>query len=276
MILHESTEGPGAVDQQRLSGAALRVGVWSWALVMLIGQWLFLYYLLALYGVATATGNIEDWNRAGLFKGHIPGDAPGNLAFGAHVLLSTIIMFGSMLQLVPQIRARAIAFHRWNGRAFLLAAVTVSLAGLYMVWVRDATFEPVNKVAVTIDGVLILVFVAVAWRAARAGDIARHRRWALRTFMVVNAVFFIRIFSSGWVVFTDGAGMTDDMDGPMNHFFQFAQFLLPLAVLELYLRARASARPLLRFATALVLLLGAVYMGAGEVRHLTKKFSLLA
>jgi hypothetical protein len=264
------------VDGERLSGVALRVAAWSWALVMLIGQWLFLYYLVALYGVATVTGHVEGWNKAHLFKGYVPGDVLGNIAFGAHVLLAAVIMFGGMLQLVPQIRARAIGFHRWNGRAFLLVALTSSLDGLYMVWVRHATFEPVNSVAVSIDAVLILAFVAVAWRAALARDIDRHRRWALRTFMVVNAVFFIRIFVSAWVALTGGAGMTNGMDGPMNYFFEFACYLLPLAVLELYLRAGSSGRPILRVTAAVVLLLGAVYMGIGTVPYMTHKLGLLA
>jgi hypothetical protein len=70
------------------------------------------------------------------------------------------------------------------------------------------------------------------------------------------------------------------MDGPMNYFFQFAQYLLPLAVLELYLRAGTGAgadgRARLRLAAALVLLLGAVYMSVGTVRYMTHKLGMLA
>lgn len=264
------------VDRPRPLDTALRVSAWSWAIVMMIGQWLFMYYLLALYGVATATGNIEGWNKAGLFKGYIPGDIAGNIAFGAHVLGGAVIMFGGMLQLVPQIRARAIGFHRWNGRVFAVVALTASLDGLYMVWVRQATFESVNTIAVSIDAVLILGFVALAWRAAVAGDIDRHRRWALRAFMVVNAVFFIRILHAAWAVLTGGAGTTKDMDGPMNHFFQFGQFLLPLAVLELYLRAHASARPVLRATAVIVLVLSTVYLAIGILRYMPYKLGRLA
>src|SRR6185436_12355519 len=186
------------------------------------------------------------------------------------------VSFGGALQLIPQIRARAIAVHRWNGRAFLVAAVVVSLGGLYIKWVRNVrllsleTTAPwratvlVNAVAVSLNAVLILVFVALAWRAARVRDIDSHRRWALRTFLVVNGSgFFIRVATAAWSVFAPGAGMGKFGNGPMNYFWFFAAYLLPLGVLELYLRGRASARPIVRFATAIVLVAFTACMIAG-------------
>jgi hypothetical protein len=157
----------------------------------------------------------------------------------------------------------------------MLAAVAASVGGLYMVWVRRTAANTVNGVAVSLDAVLILVFVTLAWRAALARDLGRHRRWALRAFMVVNAVFFVRIFTFAWILFTQGAGMTERMNGPMNHFLEFAAYLLPLAVLELYLRARASARTLLRFATAFVLLVATAYMATGTYAYTAYKWRML-
>jgi hypothetical protein len=45
----------------------------------------------------------------------------GNAFFGAHVLMAAVLTLGGTLQLVPQIRARLIAFHIWLGRVFLVA-----------------------------------------------------------------------------------------------------------------------------------------------------------
>jgi hypothetical protein len=268
MILGEYAEVSQVVDRRGRSDAALRAGAWCWAAVMLIGQWLFVYYLVAMYGGSTLSGRFEAWNRSHLIKGYIAGDTPGNVALAVHILVATIVWLGGVLQLVPQIRERAIWFHKWNGRVFAVAALAASIDGLYMVWVRGAAIELVGSLSVSLDAVLILAFVAVAWRAALAGDIDRHRRWALRAFMVVNAVYFVRVLVFGWLVVTGGAGMTKVMDGPMNYF-------LPLGVLELYLRARASARRVLRFAAALVLLLAIVYMGAGTVALTMSKFGRL-
>lgn len=47
------------------------------------------------------------------------------------------------------------------------------------------------------------------------------------------------------------------------YFCKLGSYLLPLAVLELYLRGRASTHPATRFATALVLVLVIVYTAVG-------------
>lgn len=250
---------------QYLADVVLRSAVGCWFLVTLVGQWLFMYYIVALYGAPTVSGHFEGWARkTTLLRGYVPGDTAGNLAFAAHVLFAAVVSFGGALQLIPQIRDHAIAVHRWNGRAFLAAAIVISGGGLYMVWVRHASLHLVNAVAVSLNAVLILVFVAVAWRAARAGDIDRHHRWALRTFLVANASgFFIRVASAAWSVFTAGAWTGKGATGPMDYFFEFASYLLPLGVLELYLRGRASDRPIVRFATAMLLVAFTAYMIAG-------------
>jgi uncharacterized membrane protein len=224
-----------------------------------------MYYVVALYGASTVTGHFEDWaKKTTLFKGYIAGDTAGNLAFASHVLLAAVVAFGGTVQLIPQIRARAIAVHRWNGRAFLAAAVVVGVGGLYMVWVRGARFDLIQAGAVSLNATLILVFVALAWRAARERNIESHRRWALRTFMVANAAgFFVRVLYGGWSVFTAGAGTSKDMDGPINYLFAFAPYLLPLAVLELYLRARDSGSARARFATAIVVVAFTAYTTVG-------------
>ena len=72
-----------------------------------------------------------------LVHGYVPGDTPGNLAFAVHVMMAAIITFGGTLQLIPQIRARAISFHRWNGRLFIALAFGISLAGIFTNAVRE-------------------------------------------------------------------------------------------------------------------------------------------
>jgi len=267
MFVHAPAQESAAEDKQHLADAVLRSAAGCWLVVTLLGQWLFMYYVVALYGAATVTGRFEDWTKkATLFKGYLPGDTIGNLAFASHVLFAAVLAFGGALQLIPQVRERAIAVHRWNGRAFLVAAAMVGGGGLYMVWVRHARFNNLLACAVSLDAVLILVFVALTWRAARERDIARHRRWALRTFLVAQgAGFSIRVLYAGWSVFTAGAGTGKDMDGPTDYVFAFATYLLPLAILELYLRARDSAGTLARFATAIVLVALTAYTVAGTL-----------
>src|SRR5262245_51601833 len=255
------------VDKHHLADAVLRAAAGSWFFVTLIGQWLFLYYIIALYYASTLSGHFENWRF-----GYIRGDTAENLAFAAHVLLAAVVAFGGLLQLIPQIRERAIAVHRWNGRAFLVAATVVAVVGLYMTWDRSASFlltykqALINAVSSSLNAVLIFVFVALAWRAARQRDIDSHRRWALRTFMVANGSgYFIRIATAGWSVFAPGVGRARWGDGPMDYFFRFAPYLVPLAVLELYLRARGSTSAIARLATAIVIVALTAYATAGTL-----------
>lgn len=277
MILPDQLETAAPADHSELADAALRCAAACWFLAMFIGQWLFVYYIVAIYGAPTVTGQFEGWTRrTTLIKGYVPGDTIGNLSFAAHVLFAAVIAFGGMLQLVPQIRARAIAVHRWNGRAFLTAAAVIGGGGLYMVWVRGARLDIVNSVSSSLNAVLILAFVAAAWRTARAHDVAGHRRWALRAFMVANGSgFFIRVGFAGWSVFTAGAGTNDTMSGPMNYALEFGAYLLPLAGLELYLRARAGASTRARLATAAILVALTAYMTAGTLAATASRLKLL-
>lgn len=243
-----------------IADRALRVAAGLWWLAIAIGQWVFLYCIVALYGTTTLAGDFAAWNaNPFLRKGYVAGDALGNVAFATHVLLAAVIVFGGTLQLVPQIRARAIAFHRWYGRVFLATAAAVAIAGLYMVWIRDAGGDAIDSAANTLNAALLLGFVAKTWRAARGGDASRHRRWALRTFVVVNGVFFMRIGVTAWLVLARGAGPL------VFHIFDFACYLVPLAGVELYLRARDRGGAVARWSVAGGLLAITAYCALGAV-----------
>jgi uncharacterized membrane protein len=260
------------VEAMRLSPAGdgrgmLRAATRLWFAVTVIGQWAFLYYLAGFYGRALVTGHIEDWNRSRMFHpAYVSGDKVWDLYFGAHVLLATVIAFGGVLQMVPRIRERAPWFHRWNGRAFMLTALTGAVSGLWMSWARGAGVSggnPLGRIAISLDGLLIIACCAVAWLLVRRGRIELHRRWALRLFMVANGVWFLRLGVMGWYLLTGGAGMTDNLSGPVNLVIDFASYLLPLALLELYFRTRDGGTFGGRAATAAAVLVSCAYMLVG-------------
>jgi uncharacterized membrane protein len=251
----ESLRAPGAPD------LALRHAAGLWFLVAVAGQWVFLYRVVAQYGIATVSGRFADWERNNeMYRGYVAGDPIGNLAFAAHVLLAAVISLGGAIQLIPQIRDRVIAVHRWNGRVFMLAGAVAAVSGLYMNWVRHANGGPVNSYGVTLNAVLILLCVAMAWRAVHSGDIDRHRRWALRAFVVMSGVLFKRLASFGWGVLAPGVNPP-----VMEYVFEFGSYLIPLAVLELYLRAKASPSRNAKRAAAVVLMVATGYMAVGTV-----------
>ncbi|HET6726211.1 MAG TPA: DUF2306 domain-containing protein, partial [Gammaproteobacteria bacterium] len=172
----------------------------------------------------------------------IPGDTMGNFALGAHLLLAVIVIVGGPLQLVPQIRRYAPALHRWNGRVYLPAVFAASLAGLYMIWFRGAVGDVVQHLGMSLDAVLIMVFAILTLRYALAREIRIHRRWALRLFMVVNGVWFFRVGLMFWLMLNQRpVGFNPEtFTGPFLSVLSFAEYLLPLAVLEIYLRANEA------------------------------------
>jgi hypothetical protein len=77
------------LEPNSVADKALKAAAGRWFLVAGIGQWAF------------------------LDMAYVPGDTGGSLALAAHTLLAAVIAFGVAMQLIPQIRARAISVHRW-------------------------------------------------------------------------------------------------------------------------------------------------------------------
>lgn len=243
---------------------ALSASARFWFLATVIGQLFFAAYIVALYGGTAARGNLPGWNAV-MSHGHVPGDGAGNVATGIHLLLAAILMLGGALQLVPQVRRHLPALHRWNGRVYLAGAVLAALSGLYMLWWRGAVGDTTQHLGISLNAVLILVFAGLALKNVLQGDIAAHRRWALRLFLAVSGVWFFRVGLMCWLAVNGGPAGFDPQTftGPALSILAFAQYLLPLAVLEAYLRCRDGGNAMLRLGMAAVLALLTVAMSVG-------------
>jgi hypothetical protein len=256
----------GAASQSTaefLADKTLKSAAVLWFLAAFAGQVMFAAHIFIFYGGTASAGNFTAWNKR-MIHGIIEGDPTGNIAVAAHLALALIITVGGPLQLVPQIRARAPTFHHWNGRVYILTAFTISLVGLYMVWTRGVLGGFANHFGISLNALFIMFFAALAVRYAIARDIDTHRRWALRLFLAVSGVWFIRVGYMAWVIVNQGpVGMTDNLDGPFDTFIVFASFLVPLGVLELYLRTRDYSRAGDKFAMAAALVALTAVMALG-------------
>lgn len=240
---------------QSWAPAALKLATTLWFLATLAGQLIFAAYVAAVYGGAAVRGDLSGWNQV-MARGYVPGDRAGNAAIGAHLLLAVVIMLGGALQLIPRLRTLAPVFHRWNGRVYLTGAVVGSVSGLYMLWFRGAVGDTVQHIGTSLNAVLILLCGGMALRSALARDFGAHRRWALRLFLCVSGVWFFRIGLMFWLALNGGPAGFDPrtFTGPFLSFLAYAQYLLPLAVLELYLRGRERGNAAARFGMAAALL----------------------
>lgn len=247
-----------------LPTAALRWSVRGWLLIAACGQAAFIGFILLFYGVRTVTGNFAGWNDKPLIDGYVAGDGAGNAVFAAHVLIAALVTLLGLMQLVPAIRRRTPALHRWSGRVFLSMAVLAAISGVWLTLARGTYLSVVSAAAILLDAVLILAFAALAWRAALKRRFVAHRVWALRAFMVVSGVWFLRVGLMGWVVLNQGpVGMNKTLSGPADVVLVFGSYLIPLAVLELYLVAERSSRPGLKVLAAAVIVVAALYTAIG-------------
>jgi hypothetical protein len=248
---------------------ALKAAVRLWFLVAVAGQWLFVVHIVSFYGRAAVQGDLTRWNKV-LAVGYVPGDHIGNGVLAMHLLMAAIITFGGPLQLIPQIRSRAPSFHRWSGRAYMVTACVASASALYLMLVRDRVVGAfAQHLGVGLNAILIMFCAAMALRCALARQFAIHRRWAIRLFLLVSGVWFFRVGLFFWMLVNRGpVGFDPDtFQGPFLTFLSFAQYLLPLAVLEIYLYTQRRAGAAGRFAMAAALVVLTVAMGIGIVGH---------
>jgi len=214
----------------------------AWFLVAVAGQFAFVAFILAYYGTRTASGDFAAWNDKEIIKGHVEGDGPGNAMFAVHVLLAAVMTFGGVLQLVPALRRRVPALHRWNGRLFVLTAMILASGGLWLTWVRGTYLSWESAAIVSVNGVLILICAAQAVRLAMAKRFVEHERWAMRTFMVANGVWFFRLFLMAWILANQGpVGMNATLSGPADIGIAVASYLAPLLALEVYQSAKKGS-----------------------------------
>lgn len=233
------------------AAAALKASAAFWFVTAAAGQIAFIWFITAFYLPPTLLGQFEAWNRKALITGYVAGDAAGNLNFAVHVVLAAAITASGLLQLVPAIRRRAPRFHRWNGRIYLVLASIMSLGGLWLVWVRGTYLTIPGAISISMLAVLTLAAGAITLRHAMKRRFALHERWALRLFILVNGVWFQRVGYMAWIILNGGpVGIGPRMDGPFDLAWGFGQFVLPLAALELYFRAKRARSPGAKLAVA--------------------------
>jgi hypothetical protein len=218
-----------------------------------LGQWAFVLFIVLFFGGHTLSGDLAGLNNKPHVTGYVAGDTFGNIQFIAHALMGGLVTFAGTWQLVPALRRRWPHMHRWNGRLFLGISLVAALSGLYLTWVRGSQLGWGSNVSITMNGLLILAFATLAWRSALKRDIVRHRKHALRAFLLVNGVWFLRIGIMLAGLALGPLGIEIDYQGVVFVGVSFASWLLPLALLELYLRAEGSKLSLPKYAMALTL-----------------------
>ena len=248
------------------SRKALGAAATFWFALAVSGQMVFAAYILSLYAGSAVQGDLGAWKKV-LPTVHVAGDTLGNIAIVVHVLIAAIVTLGGPLQLIPKIRASFPTFHRWNGRIYFATVIVAALTGLYVIWSRNAAGSFVQQLAISINALLILLAAVLALRHVLARRIAEHRRWAMRLFLLVSGSWFFRVMLMFWIAVNGGpVGFNPEtFRGPALDAIAFLQYLVPLAVLQLYFMAKEGSSTAGRIATSGAIVVLTVAMGVGIV-----------
>lgn len=215
----------------------LSISIKTWFAIAVIGQLIFAYYSAFFYGSAVVEGDLSKWNNV-LPHGYTDGEFWPNFTTGTHILFAVIALIGGPLQFIPQIRNKFKRFHRINGRIYITSAVLLGLGGIIMTWLFDAGAPgSIKKIAATTNGLLILIFSFITVKLAIKRSISNHQNWAFRLFLVMNGIWFFRVYLMFWIAINGGPVGFDPVNftGPVLDILNIAQFAVPLAVYEVYL-----------------------------------------
>lgn len=112
--------------------------------------------------------------------------------FLAHVFAASTALLLGGFQFIPKLRARALPVHRWLGRGYVLAILIGGLSGLVIG--TQAVGGPIAALGFGLLAVSWLGVTAIALWHVRAGNIAAHRRWMIRSFALTFGAVTLRIY----------------------------------------------------------------------------------
>ncbi len=242
----------------------LRVAAVLWFTVAFVGQVFFASSTALFYSMTALRGDTVVWNKR-LAHGYSAGDPIGNATLIIHIVSAVLIILSGAIQFVPVIRRRAPVFHRWNGRVYIFTAFSIAVAGLYLLASRGTGTTLLQELGTGTLGVLVMVCAAMALRTALKRDFVTHRRWAWRLYLLVSSALFIRSGVSLAAMIASGTGAFDltALKGSVLTLMTFGQYIVPLAVLELYFWTQRRGGRAARLAMSAGLVAIALTTGAG-------------
>lgn len=210
-----------------------------WFTIVVIGQLIFALYILGLYGVSGLAGDFERWNTSAP-HGYVAKDIWGNVFFGIHMALAAVITIGGPLQIMKKVRNKFPKFHRINGRIYVFSAFLISIAGLYLAWVRGTVGGLIGAIFISTNALLIFVCAFYTIKFAIARKLKVHRKWAIRLFLAMSGVWFFRVFLMLWLTINQGPVGFDmeTFQGPALNMLYTFSYIFPVLFAGFYFKAK--------------------------------------
>ena len=225
-----STARPPAAPRRRSS----RV---SWTVVTLVSLAISGYFVSQY-----ATGSLAELGAAevGLAATYANRPVFVQVAFYVHIVSAGLALVVGPFSFAKAIRRRRLGLHRWIGRTYLVSIMFASASGLVM-----ACYSSVGFVGFFGFGTLAVLWAWTSYRgyrAVRAGDLASHQAWMIRSFALTFAAPTLRLWFGvliGVQLLAGGAG--GDVEQMADNAYAAVPFLcwLPnIVVAELLIRRR--------------------------------------
>lgn len=181
------------------------------------------------------------------------GDPEATASLVLHLVTGVIVMLLGCVQFITPLRRRWPVVHRLIGRVYVCSAILTAFGGLGYIVLNGTVGGAVMDVGFGLYGVLVLLAAARCLHHARARDLARHRAWAVRLFVLVIASWLYRLEYGISGVLGIG-GHTSSFTGWFDQMMAFAFYLPNLVVAEMYLHGLRSDRSTLFRTASLVTL----------------------
>jgi len=96
------------------------------------------------------------------------------------------VLFGVLgpMQFARALQRRFGVFHRMTGRVFALAGLVLALSGLGLLLQVESIATELLDVARGVFSLALIVALALGVMAARARNLARHRAWMIRAYVI--------------------------------------------------------------------------------------------
>ena len=109
-----------------------------------------------------------------------------------HVGMAGLALAVGPFQFHARLRARFRRLHRWTGRVYVIGVILGGVSGLAFATIAQG--GPLARLGFGVLAVWWLVTTVLAYRRIRAGDVAAHKRWMIRSFALTFAAVTLRIY----------------------------------------------------------------------------------
>lgn len=108
-----------------------------------------------------------------------------------HLSGGVLTLLLGWLQFVDRLRQACPRLHRWSGRVYLVALLVAAISATAMVLTTPLGWTTAYAFAVMIGAWVTTAFLA--WLAIRKGDVATHREWMRRNYIITFAFVTFRL-----------------------------------------------------------------------------------